>query len=38
VEEVIREIGASRASERAGRLIDRDQDAAMERKKREGYF
>lgn len=38
VEEVIREIGTSRTSERAGRLIDRDQDAAMERKKREGYF
>ena len=25
-------------SERAGRLIDQDQDASMERKKREGYF
>jgi sulfate adenylyltransferase subunit 2 len=38
VAEVIREIGESRLSERAGRLIDRDQDASMERKKREGYF
>ena len=27
-----------RMSERAGRLIDQDQDASMERKKREGYF
>ena len=25
-------------SERAGRMIDRDQNASMERKKREGYF
>lgn len=36
--EVIAEIRASRVSERAGRLIDQDQDASMERKKREGYF
>jgi sulfate adenylyltransferase subunit 2 len=28
----------SRQSERQGRLIDADQEAAMERKKREGYF
>ena len=27
-----------RVSERAGRLIDQDQDASMEAKKREGYF
>jgi sulfate adenylyltransferase subunit 2 len=26
------------SSERSGRLIDRDQAASMERKKREGYF
>lgn len=38
VEEVIRELRESRLSERAGRLIDRDQEASMERKKREGYF
>ncbi|WP_237212841.1 sulfate adenylyltransferase subunit CysD [Falsiroseomonas oryziterrae] len=38
VADVIREIRESRFSERAGRLIDRDEDAAMERKKREGYF
>ncbi|MGH7016317.1 MAG: sulfate adenylyltransferase subunit CysD, partial [Caulobacteraceae bacterium] len=25
-------------SERAGRTIDRDQSASMEKKKREGYF
>jgi sulfate adenylyltransferase subunit 2 len=28
----------SRLSERQGRLIDHDQDASMEKKKREGYF
>jgi sulfate adenylyltransferase subunit 2 len=26
------------SSERQGRLIDRDEDASMETKKREGYF
>ena len=35
---VIEELRESRVSERAGRLIDKDQDASMERKKREGYF
>ena len=29
---------STRMSERAGRLIDQDQGASMERKKREGYF
>lgn len=38
IDQVIRELRASRISERAGRLIDQDQDASMERKKREGYF
>ena len=38
VEAVIRELRASRFSERQGRLIDQDENAAMERKKREGYF
>jgi sulfate adenylyltransferase subunit 2 (EC 2.7.7.4) len=38
LEQVVRELRESRVSERAGRLIDRDQDASMERKKREGYF
>ena len=35
---LLAEMAASRASERAGRLIDFDQDASMEAKKREGYF
>ncbi len=35
---VIAELRASTRSERQGRLIDADEDAAMERKKREGYF
>ncbi len=38
VQAVIEEMRASRSSERAGRLVDRDGVAAMERKKREGYF
>jgi sulfate adenylyltransferase subunit 2 len=38
IEEVIVELRESRVSERAGRLIDKDQEASMERKKREGYF
>lgn len=35
---LLTEMRATRQSERAGRLIDRDEDASMERKKREGYF
>jgi sulfate adenylyltransferase subunit 2 len=35
---VIAELQASRRSERDGRLIDMDESASMERKKREGYF
>ena len=38
VAEILAEMRASRRSERQGRLIDRDGAAAMERKKREGYF
>ncbi len=38
VREVIAELQRLRTSERSGRMIDRDEDAAMERKKREGYF
>src|SRR5262249_40181781 len=38
VDDVIAELRASRRSERAGRLIDLDETASMERKKREGYF
>jgi sulfate adenylyltransferase subunit 2 len=36
--EIVREIQITRTSERKGRLIDHDQVASMERKKREGYF
>ena len=35
---IIAEMTASRLSERQGRLIDHDDSAAMEKKKREGYF
>ena len=37
-EQILSELRATRRSERAGRLIDSDEEAAMERKKREGYF
>jgi sulfate adenylyltransferase subunit 2 len=36
--EVIAELRDTKRSERQGRLIDNDEEAAMERKKREGYF
>lgn len=36
--ELINEINASQYSERNGRLIDYDEDASMESKKKEGYF
>ncbi len=36
--EVILEMRSSHSSERSGRLIDSDQSASMEKKKREGYF
>ncbi len=36
--QMLDELRESRVSERAGRLIDKDQEASMERKKREGYF
>ena len=36
--EIIAEMRASRASEREGRVIDRDGGASMEEKKQEGYF
>jgi sulfate adenylyltransferase subunit 2 len=35
---VVEEMIATRRSERSGRLIDKDQAASMEQKKREGYF
>jgi sulfate adenylyltransferase subunit 2 len=36
--EIVAELRNARQSERQGRLIDSDEEAAMERKKREGYF
>jgi sulfate adenylyltransferase subunit 2 len=36
--EIVAEMRATRVSERQGRLIDSDEAASMERKKREGYF
>ncbi len=38
VDAVISEMKTSRSSERQGRLIDTDDIASMERKKRDGYF
>jgi sulfate adenylyltransferase subunit 2 len=38
VEDIIAELTGSRRSERQGRIIDSDEEAAMERKKRAGYF
>ncbi len=38
VPEVIQEMLVASVSERQGRLIDHDEDASMEKKKREGYF
>ncbi|NSZ87699.1 sulfate adenylyltransferase subunit CysD (plasmid) [Agrobacterium tumefaciens] len=37
-EDILRELLAGRTSERQGRLIDGDEAASMEKKKREGYF
>jgi len=36
--EIIQETLVARVSERSGRIIDHDQAASMEKKKREGYF
>lgn len=38
LEQIIEEMVSVRTSERANRVIDHDQEASMERKKREGYF
>ncbi len=38
VADIIAELAAATLSERAARLIDHDEHASMERKKREGYF
>ena len=38
LEQVVEETFQAKTSERGGRLIDRDENDSMERKKREGYF
>jgi sulfate adenylyltransferase subunit 2 len=38
IDAILDEMARDGTSERVGRLIDRDQPASMERKKREGYF
>src|SRR3954452_858095 len=38
IEEVVAEVRSARISERQGRLIDGDETASMEKKKRDGYF
>jgi sulfate adenylyltransferase subunit 2 len=38
LDEIIAEMQTTRTSERQGRLIDTDDTASMERRKREGYF
>jgi sulfate adenylyltransferase subunit 2 len=38
LDQILAEMRGSRMSERQGRVIDHDESASMERKKREGYF
>ncbi len=38
LDDIIAEMMQARTSERQGRLIDSDDSASMEKKKREGYF
>jgi sulfate adenylyltransferase subunit 2 len=38
LDEIVEEMRTAKVSERNGRLIDSDEDASMEKKKREGYF
>ena len=38
IEAIVAEMQTARVSERQGRLIDTDETASMEKKKREGYF
>ncbi|UTW45198.1 sulfate adenylyltransferase subunit CysD [bacterium SCSIO 12696] len=38
LQEIIQELLVANTSERSGRVIDHDQSASMEKKKREGYF
>jgi len=38
IEQIVSEMQVAKVSERQGRLIDSDEAASMEKKKREGYF
>ena len=38
LEEIVAEMFTARTSERQGRVIDHDENASMEKKKKEGYF
>ena len=38
LDQIVTEMLIARTSERSGRLIDHDEAASMEKKKREGYF
>jgi sulfate adenylyltransferase subunit 2 len=38
VEEIIQEVAAARVTERGGRFDDQRSEAAMEDRKRQGYF
>jgi sulfate adenylyltransferase subunit 2 len=38
LEEIVSEMLTARTSERQGRVIDHDESASMEKKKKEGYF
>ena len=38
LEDIVTEMFTARTSERQGRLIDNDEKASMEKKKKEGYF
>lgn len=38
IEDIVTEMFTARTSERQGRLIDTDESASMEKKKKEGYF
>jgi sulfate adenylyltransferase subunit 2 len=38
IEGIVAEMQTAKVSERQGRLIDSDESASMEKKKREGYF
>ena len=38
LEEIVAEVAAARASERGARIDDKNSEAAMEDRKKEGYF